>query len=287
MLGNWNRISTNLTISTNITNRPIQQLIYFCTMFLTDTHTHLYLEEFNDDRKEMVERALENDVKYMLLPNIDSSSIDGMLDLCKQFPENCFPMMGLHPTSVKENYQEELDLISRWVEKEKFNAIGEIGIDLYWDKTFQKEQEIALAYQIELAIKNQLPIVIHMRDSFDEVYAVVKNYASPELKGVFHCFTGTLEQAEKIIDLNFLLGIGGVLTFKNSGLDKVIEKVDINNLVLETDSPFLTPMPYRGKRNESAYTRFVAEKIAEIKNTSLEEVAEITTSNANQLFKFM
>lgn len=256
-------------------------------MVLTDTHTHLYLEEFSNDRKEMVERALENEVKYMLLPNIDSSSIGGMMDLCKQFPENCFPMMGLHPTSVKENYQEELDLISRWVEKEKFNAIGEIGIDLYWDKTFQKEQELALAYQIELAIKHQLPIVIHMRDSFDEVYAVVKNYESSELKGVFHCFTGTLEQAEKIIDLNFLLGIGGVLTFKNSGLDKVVEKVDMKHLLLETDSPFLTPMPHRGKRNESAYTRFVAEKIAEIKNIPLEEVAKITTSNADQLFKFI
>ncbi len=255
-------------------------------MFLTDTHTHLYLEEFTDDRKEMVERALENDVKYMLLPNIDSSSIDVMMELCTQFPENCFPMMGLHPTSVKENYQEELDLISRWVEKKKFIAIGEIGIDLYWDKTFQKEQEIALAYQIELAIKHKLPIVIHMRDSFDEVYAVVKNYASPELSGVFHCFTGTLDQAKKIIDLNFMLGIGGVLTFKNSGLDRVVEKIDLNNLVLETDSPFLTPMPYRGKRNESAYTRIVAEKIAEIKNISLEKIAEITTSNANQLFKF-
>lgn len=268
-------------------NLSIQQIIYFCGMFLTDTHTHLYLEEFNDDREEMVKRALENDVKCMLLPNIDSSSINGMMELCQQFPENCFPMMGLHPTSVKENYQEELDLVNHWVEKEKFNAIGEIGIDLYWDKTFQKEQEIALAYQIELAIKHQLPIVIHMRDSFEEVYEVVKNYASPELTGVFHCFTGTPEQAEKIIELNFLLGIGGVLTFKNSGLDKVVEKIDMKYLLLETDSPFLTPMPHRGKRNESAYTRFIAEKIAEIKNISLDKVAEITTSNANQLFKFI
>lgn len=256
-------------------------------MFLTDTHTHLYLEEFKNDREEMVERALENDVKYMLLPNIDSSSIDGMMELSEQFPKNCFPMMGLHPTSVKENYMEELELAEHWIEKEKYYAIGEIGIDLYWDKTFQKEQEIALAYQIELAIKHKLPIVIHMRDSFKEVYEVVKNYASPELTGVFHCFTGTHEQAEKIIDLNFYLGIGGVLTFKNSGLEKVVEKIDIKHLLLETDSPFLTPMPHRGKRNESAYTRFIAEKIAEIKNISLEKVAEITTSNANQLFKFM
>ena len=256
-------------------------------MFLTDTHTHLYLKEFNDDRREMIERALEQDVKAMLLPNIDSSSINDMLKLSKQFPNNCFPMMGLHPTSVKENYLEELNQIEFWLAKEKFYAIGEIGIDLYWDKTFQKDQEIAFTKQIELAKKYQLPIVIHMRDSFDEVYEIVKKYTSPELTGVFHCFTGTIEQAKKIIELNFLLGIGGVVTFKNSSLDKVVEKVDIKYLLLETDAPFLTPMPFRGKRNESAYTRLVARKIAEIKNISLEEVAEITTSNAKQLFKFI
>ena len=256
-------------------------------MFLTDTHTHLYLKEFNDDRREIIERALEQDVKAMLLPNIDSSSINDMLKLSKQFPNNCFPMMGLHPTSVKENYLEELDQVEFWLAKEKFYAIGEIGIDLYWDKTFQKDQEIAFTKQIELAKKYQLPIVIHMRDSFDEVYEIVKKYTSPELTGVFHCFTGTIEQAKKIIELNFLLGIGGVVTFKNSSLDKVVEKVDIKYLLLETDAPFLTPMPFRGKRNESAYTRLVARKIAEIKNISLEEVAEITTSNAKQLFKFI
>lgn len=256
-------------------------------MFLTDTHTHLYLEEFNNDRKEMIKRALEQDVKAMLLPNIDSSSIDGMLDLCKQFPNNCFPMMGLHPTSVKENYAEELALVENWLSKDKFFAVGEIGIDLYWDKTFQKEQEISFIKQIELAKEYQLPIVIHMRDSFDEVYEIVKTQSSPALTGVFHCFTGTLEQAEKIIELNFLLGIGGVITFKNSGLDKVVENIDMNHLLLETDSPFLTPMPFRGKRNESAYSKLVAQKIANIKNITLEEVAKITTSNANKLFKFM
>ena len=200
-------------------------------MVLTDTHTHLYLEAFDEDRKEMIERALENDVKNMLLPNIDSSSIKGMMDLCKQFPDNCFPMMGLHPTSVQENYQEELDLVEDWIKKEKFYAVGEIGIDLYWDKTFQKGQEIAFSRQIELAIDHQLPIVIHMRDSFNEVYDIVKKYASPKLTGVFHCFTGTLEQAQKITDLNFLLGIGGVVTFKNSGLDKVVEKIDMQHLL--------------------------------------------------------
>jgi len=256
-------------------------------MFLTDTHTHLYLEEFNNDRTEVIERALKQDVKAMLLPNIDSSSIVGMMQLCTQFPKNCFPMMGLHPTSIKENHKEELDQVEYWLEKEKFYAIGESGIDLYWDKTFQKEQEIAFAKQIELAKKHKLPIVIHMRDSFDEVYEIVKKQASPELTGVFHCFTGTLEQAQKIIELNFMLGIGGVLTFKNSGLDKVVEDIDTKHLLLETDSPFLTPLPYRGKRNESAYIRFIAKKIAEIKNITVEKVAEITTSNANQLFKFM
>ncbi len=256
-------------------------------MFLTDTHTHLYLEEFNNDRKEMIKRALEQDVKAMLLPNIDSSSIDGMLKLCQQNPENCFPMMGLHPTSVKDNFLEELELVENWLSKDKFFAVGEIGIDLYWDKTFQKEQEIAFIKQIELAKNYRLPIVIHMRDSFDEVYEIVKTQSSPALTGVFHCFTGTLEQAEKIIELNFLLGIGGVVTFKNSGLDKVVEKIDIKHLLLETDSPFLTPMPFRGQRNESAYTRLVARKIAEIKRISLEEVAEMTTFNANKIFKFM
>jgi TatD DNase family protein len=255
-------------------------------MFLTDTHTHLYLEQFNDDRNEMIERALEQDVKAMLLPNIDRSSINGMLQLCKQFPDNCFPMMGLHPTSVKENYLEELGLVEDWLAKEKFFAIGEIGIDLYWDKTFQKEQEIAFIKQIELAKKYQLPIVIHMRDSFDEVYEIVKTHTSPALTGVFHCFTGTLEQAKKIIELNFLLGIGGVVTFKNSGLGNVVEKIEMKHILLETDSPFLTPMPFRGKRNESAYTRLVARKIADIKKITIEEVAKLTTSNANQLFKF-
>lgn len=279
--------NNGLTDLTNLPHQPIQHLIYICTMFLTDTHTHLYLDAYNDDRKEMIERALEQNVKAMLLPNIDSSSIDGMMQLCAQFPKNCFPMMGLHPTSVKENYVKELELIENWLSKDKFYAVGEIGIDLYWDKTFQKEQEIAFIKQIELAKNYRLPIVIHMRDSFHEVYEIVRKHSSPELKGVFHCFTGTMDQAEKIIELNFLLGIGGVVTFKNTGLDKVVEKVDIKHLLLETDSPYLTPMPFRGKRNESTYTRLVAKKIAEIKKITIEEVAKITTFNANQLFKFM
>jgi len=222
----------------------------------------------------------------MLLPNIDSSSVAGMIDLCKEFPGNCFPMMGLHPTSVKENYTEELELVDEWLKRKKFYGIGETGIDLYWDKTFVREQEMAFIHQIELAKKYELPLVIHSRNSFEKIYSIVLKQNSPELKGVFHCFTGNINQAYKIIDLGFMLGIGGVVTFKNSGLDKVVEKIDLKNIILETDSPFLTPVPFRGKRNESAYTFYIAEKVAELKNKTLEEVAEITTNNANQLFKF-
>jgi len=256
-------------------------------MFLVDTHTHLYLDQFNSDRAEAVKRAIDQDIKSMLLPNIDSSSVNGMLELCNQFPENCFPMMGLHPTSVKENFMDELELVEQWLKKYKFYAIGEAGIDLYWDKTYLKEQKEALIKQIELAKKYQLPIVIHMRDSFDEIYSLMKEHTSPELTGVFHCFTGNLEQARKIIDLNFMLGIGGVITFKNSGLDKVVQNIDLKHIILETDSPFLAPVPFRGQRNESAYIQLIAKKIAEIKNTTVEEVAFITTNNANQLFKIL
>jgi TatD DNase family protein len=256
-------------------------------MFLTDTHTHLYLEEFDKDREKVIHNAISEGIKYMLLPNIDSTSIDGLLNLCDQYPDNCFPLMGLHPTSVKENYKDELEIVDHWLQKRTFYAIGEIGIDLYWDKTFRKEQEIAFAEQIELAKKHQLPIVIHMRNSFDEIYDILQDHISAELTGVFHCFTDSKEQAIKIIDMNFMLGIGGVLTFENSGLDEVVKNIKLKHIILETDSPFLAPVPYRGKRNESAYIRLIAKKIAEIKNISVEEVARITTHNANQLFKFM
>ena len=255
-------------------------------MVFTDTHTHLYLNAFDDDRANVVKKAVEQDVKYMLLPNIDSSSIDPMFELCKAFPENCFPMMGLHPTSVKENYKEELEIISGWFEKQNFIAIGEIGIDLYWDQSFQKQQEEAFRFQIDLALKNEIPIVIHSRDSFDEIFNVLEDYRGSGLKGVFHCFTGSLEQANKAIDLGFYLGIGGVLTFKNSGLDKVIAEIDLKHILLETDSPFLAPTPFRGKRNESAYINLVANRLSQIKNIDREEIAKITTQNAIDLFKF-
>ena len=254
-------------------------------MFLIDTHTHLYLEEFDSDRGEMIARAVQTGVGKMLLPNIDSSSIDGMMRLCNSFPDHCYPMMGLHPTSVKENFEDELKIVDEWLERKKFIAIGETGIDLYWDQTFEKEQELVFRHQINLAKKYKLPIVIHSRNSFNELFAVLEKHISPELTGVFHCFSGNLDQAEKIIEMGFLLGIGGVITFKNSGLDKVIDEMNLDQIILETDAPYLAPVPYRGKRNESAYIKIVAEKIALIKNMTIEAVADITTENARRLFK--
>ena len=230
-------------------------------MIFTDTHTHLYLNAFDEDRDKVVKKAITENVECMLLPNIDRGSVDGLLKLCNKFPDNCFPMMGLHPTSVKDNYREELESVKDWFEKGDFIAVGEIGIDLYWDKTYQKEQEEAFRFQIDLAIDKDLPIVIHSRESFDEIFQVLEDYRNTELKGVFHCFTGTAKQAGLAIELGFYLGIGGVVTFKNSGLDKVVENVDMEHLLLETDSPFLAPMPFRGKRNESSYINLIANKI--------------------------
>ncbi len=255
-------------------------------MVMCDTHTHLYLDAFNEDRHDAVSRAIEQGIEYMLLPNIDSSSVDGMLTLCDTFSTNCFPMMGLHPTSVKDNYLEELELAESWFDKKKFYAVGEIGIDLFWDKSHQREQEEAFRRQIELAKKLDLPIVIHSRNSFDEIFAIMDELYEPGLTGVFHCFTGNLKQAKKIIGWNFKLGIGGVVSFKNSGLDTVVSEVDLEHIILETDAPFLAPVPYRGKRNESAYIRIIAEKIAEIKSVDIATVARTTTGSARKLFNF-
>lgn len=253
-------------------------------MILIDTHTHLYSEEFDTDRKEAVQRCLNNKITKLYLPNVDSESIPRMLELEQQFPEHCFAMMGLHPCSVKENYKEELAIAKSWLDKRKFAAVGEIGIDLYWDKTFLKEQQEAFATQINWALEFNLPIVIHCREAFDEIYEVLASYKKLPI-GIFHCFSGTKEQADKVIALGgFKLGIGGVVTFKNSGLDKVVEQLDMKHLVLETDAPYLAPVPFRGKRNESSYTKLVAEKIALLKNSSLEEVAAITTKNAEEIF---
>ena len=253
-------------------------------MFLIDTHTHLYAEEFDQDRDAVITRCLENGINKLYLPNVDSESIPRMLNLEKAHPEVCIAMMGLHPCSVKENYKEELAIVKEWLDKRHFVAVGEIGIDLYWDKTFINEQVEAFNMQMDWAVEKNIPIVIHCRDAFDEIFEVLsKRDKLPT--GIFHCFSGNLEQANKIIGLGgFKLGIGGVLTFKNSGLDKVVEQIDLKHLVLETDSPYLAPMPHRGKRNESSYTKLVAEKLAAIKNCSIEEIAEITTQNAKEVF---
>lgn len=253
-------------------------------MIFVDTHTHLYLEQFDDDRELIVQNAIDKGVKFMLLPNIDQGSFEQMQSLNKQFPKNCLPMIGLHPTSVGENYKDELRFVEQELSTGKYCAVGEIGIDLYWDKTYKEQQEEAFRHQLRLAKQYNLPVSIHTRDAFDEIYKIVAEEKSDKLKGIFHCFTGTIEQSEKIAELGFLMGIGGVVTFKNSGLDKVLKEIPLNHLVLETDSPFLAPTPFRGKRNESAFTIMIAEKIAEIKEISLEEVAEVTSQNAISIF---
>lgn len=250
-----------------------------------DTHTHLYAEEFNSDRTQIIKKAISSGVKKLYLPNIDSTSIEGMLQLENEFPENCFAMMGLHPCSVNEKVETELKIVEEWLSKRNFCAIGEIGIDLYWDKTFFEQQKVAFKKQIDWALQYDLPIVIHCRDAFDEIFEILQSYNELP-KGIFHCFSGNLEQAHKIISLNkFKLGIGGVVTFKNAGLDKVVEQLDLQHLVLETDSPYLAPVPFRGKRNESGYLIMIAEKVAALKNITIAEVAEITTRNATEIFQ--
>jgi len=267
-------------------NFALANNLYLCRMFI-DTHTHLYLEEFDPDREDTIRRSISSGTLKMLLPNIDSSSWDSMLQLCKQFPNNCFPMAGLHPTSVKAgSVEDELKKVEEMLESEGFVAIGEIGIDLYWDKTYLAEQKEAFRHQLHLAKKFQLPVAIHMRNSFDEIWNVLEPETGPDLKGVFHCFSGNLAQARQVIATGFLLGIGGVVTFKNSGLQEIVKTIGVEHLVLETDAPYLAPSPYRGQRNESSYIPLIAAKIADISGRPLQEVAAITTSNANNLFKF-
>ncbi len=256
-------------------------------MKLIDTHSHLFLEQFDKDRDLVVKKAIDSNINKIVLPNISSTTIDSLLELSDKYPNNCFPLIGLHPTSVKANYLNELEIVEKYLEKRKFIGVGEIGIDLYWDKTHLKEQIDAFVKQINLAKKYKLPIVIHARDSFDEVFEVIDNMIDDNLYGIFHAFTGGIKQAEKIISYkNFKIGIGGVVTFKNSGLDKIVNKIDLNHIVLETDSPFLTPSPFRGKRNESSYINIIAKKIADIKNVDISHIAEITTKNAHEIFKF-
>lgn len=254
-------------------------------MVFCDTHAHLYAEEFDGDRDAMIQRALDAGVKYLFLPDIDSAFTKPMLDLVSRYPEHCFPMTGLHPTSVKENFRDELKIIESNLEDltMKFYAIGEIGIDLYWDKTYSAEQEKAFRRQVELSIKHNLPVVIHTRNSFDVTSSILEDYRG-KARGIFHCFSGNVLQAKTAVDLGYLLGIGGIITFKNSGLKEVVESIPLENLVLETDAPYLAPVPYRGKRNESSYIPVIAAKVAELKNTDLEKVAEVTTRNALLLF---
>lgn len=254
-------------------------------MYFIDTHTHLFSAAFNDDRTAVVENAISLGIEKMLLPNIDCASIEPMYKLCAQFPQNCFPMMGLHPGSVKEDWETQLAVVKENLFARKHCAVGEIGMDLYWDKTFVREQQAAFRQQVEWAKELQLPIVIHAREAFNEIFELLDELNDERLTGVFHCFTGTLEQAEKIaLYGGFKLGIGGVLTYKKSGLDEVLKSLPLERFILETDSPYLPPTPHRGKRNESAYLIYIAEKLAEVKNCSLEEVAHATTANARQLF---
>ena len=253
-------------------------------MIITDTHTHLYSEAFEQDQKEMMQRALDAGVERFFIPAIDSTYTQAMLDLESNYPKNVFLMMGLHPTHVKESFKEELAQVEEWLTKRKFYAVGEIGIDLYWDKTFLKQQQEAFVYQIRLAKKHQLPIVIHCRDAFDEIFAVLEKEKDDDLFGIFHCFTGTLEQAHKALSYNMKLGIGGVVTFKNGKIDQFLDQIDLRDIVLETDSPYLAPAPHRGKRNESAYITRVLEKLSTIYNIPKEDIAEITTENSKEIF---
>ncbi|MDT0675163.1 TatD family hydrolase [Autumnicola musiva] len=253
-------------------------------MILTDTHTHLYSEAFDEDRKEAISKALDAGIKRFFIPAIDSEYVQGMYELESAYPEHIFLMMGLHPTHVKENYSEELTNVEEQFKKRKFYAVGEIGIDLYWDKSTLEIQREAFKRQIQLAKKYKLPIVIHCREAFDEVFEVLESEKGEDLYGVFHCFTGTIEQARKALSYNMKLGIGGVVTFKNGKIDKFLGQVSIEDVVLETDAPYLAPTPFRGKRNDPVYLLKIAEKLAEIYGLKVEEVAEITTANSKSVF---
>jgi len=253
-------------------------------MILTDTHTHLYSEAFDEDRAAMMQRAFDNNVQRMFVPAIDSTYTESMLKLEEEYPEHVFLMTGVHPTHVKENYLDELAHVKELLAKRNFVAIGEIGIDLYWDKTLLAQQQDAFRTQIQLAKQYEFLIVIHCRDAFDEVFEILEEEKGGDLFGIFHCFTGTLEQAKKAISYNMKLGIGGVVTFKNGKIDQFLSEIDLKHIVLETDSPYLSPTPYRGKRNETSYIVNVVAKLAEVYQTTIEEIASITTENSKQVF---
>jgi TatD DNase family protein len=254
-------------------------------MVFLDSHTHIYLSEFDADRAQMIERALAQGVEKMLLPAIDSATHASQLQVEADYPDRCLSMMGLHPCSAKENVEEELRIVRTYLESHSFVAVGEIGLDLYWEKDHLEQQYIAFERQIQWALEFDLPIVIHSRESMDRCIEVVRKYQNGKLRGVFHCFSGSYESAKRIIDLGFYLGIGGVATYKNAGLPVVLAQLSLDHLILETDAPYLTPVPHRGKRNEPAYIKIVAEKIAEAKLCSVKEVADKTTANTRDLFR--
>jgi TatD DNase family protein len=252
--------------------------------YWTDTHAHIYSRNFDEDRTEMLRQCDDSDIKRIYMPNIDHTSIDDMLELEHRHPDQCFSMMGLHPCSVKKDFESELYKVEGWLTKRKFAALGEMGTDLYWDKTFWEQQQEAFKIQVGWAKKYRLPIVIHCRESMDETIELLEPLLDTRLTGIFHCFSGTVEQANKIISMGFYLGIGGVVTFKNGGLDKVLPEIALDNIVLETDSPYLAPVPHRGKRNSPLNVPLVAGKVAELKETSVDDVKLITTRNALNLF---
>ncbi len=253
-------------------------------MQLIDTHCHIYADSFDNDRPQMIGRALDSGVTKMLMPAIDSGEHTNMLGLEQQYPGECIAMMGLHPCSVKENVEKELTIVTNYFQQRSFIAVGEIGLDFYWDLSFKEQQYTAFHTQVELALQYDIPIVIHSRESTDECIRVVNEHQNGKLKGVFHCFSGSVEQAKQITGLGLYLGIGGVLTFKKSGLDEVMKETDTRHVILETDAPYLAPVPFRGKRNECSYIKYTAQKLADIKQISLEDVAAITTKNAEDLF---
>ena len=257
---------------------------YICWMMITDTHTHLYAEQFDADRDEVIQKAINLGVKRFFIPAIDSTYYDKMFELEKSNPDHIFLMAGLHPTHVKGNFRNELEIVKDHLDHHRFFAVGEIGMDLYWDKSFVKEQQEAFFTQISWAKERSLPIVIHCRDAFDEIFEVLDQVKDDQLFGIFHCFTGSQDQAHRAIELGFKLGIGGVVTFKNGGLDKYLADIPLENIVLETDSPYLAPTPYRGKRNESSYLINVLDKLVDIYGQNPEEIARITTLNSKEVF---
>ncbi|MES2517313.1 MAG: TatD family hydrolase [Bacteroidota bacterium] len=250
---------------------------------IIETHAHIYDEVFAEDRESMLEKAFAGGISEIWMPNCNSETIEGMMDLAKKYPTQCLPMIGLHPCYVKDDFEQELYVVEEWLNKYKFLAIGEIGMDLYWDKTFVKQQEEAFLMQCQLAKKHNLWIDIHSRNAFWETVALIEKNADPNLKGIFHCFSGDLADAQKAIELGFLLGIGGVATFKNGGLDKILPHISLENIVLETDAPYLAPVPHRGKRNEPVYLQIIAQKVADMMAVSVESVTEQTTLNARGL----